>query len=99
MNTSRGDFYGLSRIIYDAICKIKPEFAFTSHISDVYLLNDLEERLREILVKRQDGSSRLVIDLTLSKAMKEMRRQLVNPGRLFTPLGPDAASCLPMQTI
>ena len=40
------------------------------------MLDELEAELREKMVKRADGSSRLVIDLALGRAMREVRRHL-----------------------
>jgi hypothetical protein len=98
MNLSRStfynnDFYGIERTIYEAICRFHPGFALGGQISDINLLNDLEEQLRETMIKRDDGSRRLVLDLALTKAMGEMRRRLLTHGRLFVPPGLNNEIC------
>jgi hypothetical protein len=79
------DFYGIERYIYETICRFHPSFAFGGQISDINLLTDLEDQLRELMVKREDGSSRLVMELVLARAMKEMRGRLLTNGRSFVP--------------
>jgi DNA-binding winged helix-turn-helix (wHTH) protein len=72
---------GLSKVILNALVTAAPEIIENRQIIDGRLLQELEENLRRQWVTRADGSSRLVIDLVLTRAMHEIRRALSAPGR------------------
>lgn len=78
MNSNNLQLRGMSRLIMQALQEIAPTTAQNSQIIDCRLLQQLEEHLQQKLVKREDGSSRLVIDLVLRRSMHEIRQLLSN---------------------
>ena len=90
MTNNYTNFRGLARLIYDSLNKINPGFVLNGQIYDNRLLQELENDLRRQLVIREDGSKRLVIDLALTRAMREVRDQLKSEGRL-----PVGITCVP----
>ena len=76
MQANHYNLRGMSHVIYQSLTNMMPELAHNSQIVDHRLLQELEDQLRQKLVLREDGTSRLVIDLLLTRAMLEVRRSL-----------------------
>ncbi len=68
--------HGMTKLIFESLQQMLDEPGHNSQIIDCRLLQKLEEQLRQRMVVREDGSSRLVIDLVLTRSMDEVRQLL-----------------------
>ena len=100
MQNNQTELHGMSRLIYESLQRVAPEVIRNGQIVDCRLLQKLEEQLHDKLVKRGDGSSRLVIDLVLTRSMKELKQKLIENQQLHVSANSLAvSSVLPSQII